>query len=467
MNTLSPPVLLVTACLLTGAVGTLYSQSAKTFIPYDDVRPIIDALRVDLVPAEIRDKGDGERQALWPGWVSRADAMIRARVEGGDEDSIIHLLLFGTSFTKAPRAADRDLAALVSRPDEGLVALRPRMQDFAAAIESPGTNDRLQFARRVVERRGIAPTTDAGRVQLRRYLDERTRVVGGSVQSSRLLDPGAELTDKLTLFRDRGLSTDTSIFIDFGIEQAIEAMKAGGVVRPRTIRRVAIVGPGLDFADKLEGYDFYPEQTIQPFALVESLLRLDLAELDNLQVSALDLSPRVLQHLEAARTRARAGTPYSVTLPRNTERPWSADLVDYWQRFGNWIGSAAERVPPVPPGAGRAEARGVSIRPPVVLSIVPLDLNIVTERLDESPPAEPFDLVVATNILLYYGVFEQSLAATNIARMLRPGGILLTNNRIFELPQIPLSGVGYTDVTYMSLSGIGETGDRVVWYRKQ
>ena len=90
----------------------------------------------------------------------------------------------------------------------------------------------------------------------------------------------------------------------------------------------------------------------------------------------------------------------------------------------------------------------------------------IVKRFEESGSA-PFDLVVATNILLYYDVFEQSLAVGNIAKMLKPGGFLLTNNRIFELPGSPLSGVGFTDVVYMSLPGIGDTGDRIVWYRKQ
>jgi hypothetical protein len=102
------------------------------------------------------------------------------------------------------------------------------------------------------------------------------------------------------------------------------------------------------------------------------------------------------------------------------------------------------------------------VRPPVVLSVTPVDLNIVTERIDLQ-----FDLVIATNILLYYDVFEQSLAAVNIAKMLRPGGFLLTNNRIFELPNSPLAGVGFTDATYMSLTGIGDVGDRVIWYQRQ
>jgi hypothetical protein len=121
----------------------------------------------------------------------------------------------------------------------------------------------------------------------------------------------------------------------------------------------------------------------------------------------------------------------------------------------------------VPPaGAGRVDVRGVSIRPDVVLEVTPVDLNIVTETLGESAGA-PFDVIVAPNILLYYDVFEQSLAAGNIAKMLKPGGFLLTNNRIFELPGSPLGGAGFTDVVYMSLPGIGDTGDRIVSYQKQ
>jgi hypothetical protein len=164
--------------------------------------------------------------------------------------------------------------------------------------------------------------------------------------------------------------------------------------------------------------------------------------------------------------RARAGMPYQVVLPRNSDRPWTPELVEYWQRFGNWIGNETVQAAPPPQAAGRVELRAITIRPPVVLSVTPADLNVVTERVELSAN-ERFDLVIATNILLYYDVFEQSLASINIASMLRPGGFLLTNNRVFELPDGPLSGAGYADVTYMSLPGIGDTGDRVIWYEKQ
>jgi SAM-dependent methyltransferase len=431
------------------------------------VKPILEVLREDFLPVEFRGRTPAQAEALWPEWVAKRDAAIRARVAGGDDDSIIHLLLFGTTFTKAPRASERDLASLVTSPADGLRALRARIDDFASAIAAPGRNERLQFARQLIERQKIDPGTDAGRAALRRYLDERTQAVGGSVRSAVTLDAKADLAEKLTVFRERGLSADTSIFVDLGLERALDAMIGAGALRAGSIRRVAIVGPGLDFTDKLEGYDFYPEQTLQPFAVIDTLLRLDLADAAQLQVTAFDLSPRVLRHLEAARTRARAGTPYAVALPRNSERPWTPELVEYWQQLGNWIGEHAAMVPPPPAGAGRVEVRGVAIRPPIVLSVTPADLNIVTERMEIPEDDDRFDLVIATNILLYYDVFEQTLASANIARMLRPGGFFLTNNRVFELPGSPLSGVGYVDVTYMSLPGIGDTGDRVIWYEKE
>jgi hypothetical protein len=455
---------MVLALHQAGTIPVPTAQALKQFTSYSEAKPIFDALRSDLLPAELRDASSRERS--WPAWVSQHDAAIRARVAAGDEDSIIHLLLFGTSFTTAPRASERDLASLVTTPDAALRTLAPRIEDFATAIAQPGTNERLRFARRIIDGKGIDPLTESGKAALRRYLEDRTRIVGGSVQSSRLLNPATDLSEKLTLFRERGLSSDTSVFIDFGIEQSLDAMKAAGALRAGSVRRAALVGPGLDFVDKLDGYDFYPEQTIQAFALIDTLLRLELADSANLTVAAFDVSPRIVQHLEDARTRARAGSRYSVVLPRNTDRPWSAELVDYWQRFGNWIGEPVEKTPVPPASAGRVDVRGVSIRPDVVLAVTPVNLNIVTETLGESAGA-PFDLIVATNILLYYDVFEQSLAANNVAKMLKPGGFLLTNNRIFELPGSPLSGVGFTDVVYMSLPGVGDTGDRIVWYQKQ
>ena len=287
-----------------------------TYIPYSDAAPVLRAVRDDRLPPELRGKTPTELETAWSDWVVRRDAAIRARVDEGAADSIVYLLQFGTSFTKRPRISERELAGVVMRQSGSGASrfvpspvLLSRIEDFIVAIASPGTNTRLQFARDVITRRGIDPGTEAGRTELRRYLQERVERVGQAERLPRLLDPHGDPVDQMTLFRDRGLAPDTSILVDFGVEEALAALKAAGVLAQGAVRRVAIIGPGLDFTDKQEGYDFYPEQTIQSFAVIDSLIRLGLANARDLQLTAFDLSPRVLQHLEAARTRARAGSP--------------------------------------------------------------------------------------------------------------------------------------------------------------
>ena len=475
MKPLSTPVWLVAGITfgsLAGATPATAQQSraasAKTNIPFSDAKPILQVLREDLLPAELRAKTPAEREVVWPDWVSRRDRTIRARVEQGDEDSVVHFLLFGTMFTKEPMATEGELAALIDRPAEAPRSLRARVEDFVAAVALPSTNERLQFARQVITRKGIDPATEAGKSQMRRYLEERTKIVGDTAVQSRkavLDDPGADSLDRRTLFRNRGLTFNTSIFVNLAIEQALDAIKAKGLVRPGTVRRIAIVGPGLELNDKQDGYDFYPPQTIQPFAIVDSLIRLGLGRPAELQVTAFDLSPRIIQHIEAARTRARAGSPYLLVLPRNLDRPWTPSLVKSWKRFGDRIGEETKSVAP-PASAGRVEVRSLLVRPSVVLSTTPRDLNIVLQRVEPVSTSEQFDLIVATNILIYYDAFEQSLAVANIAKMLRPGGFFLSNDRIFELPASPIGSVGYTDVSYLEIPGVGETGDRIVWYQR-
>ena len=160
-----------------------------------------------------------------------------------------------------------------------------------------------------------------------------------------------------------------------------------------------------------------------------------------------------------------AGASYGLVLPRNTDRTWTPGLVTYWQRLGERVGANAPAITP-PAAAGRVQARGVRVRPSVVLSITPRDLNIVLER-DERPASERFDLVVATNILLYYDLFEQSLAVSNIVSMLAPGGVFLTNTQLTLLPGSALRAAGYTDSVYTTGPRGDETGDRVYVYERQ
>jgi hypothetical protein len=53
-----------------------------------------------------------------------------------------------------------------------------------------------------------------------------------------------------------------------------------------------------------------------------------------------------------------------------------------------------------------------------------------------------------------------------VARMLRPGGIFLTNDRLFDLPASPLQPTASTSVVYLDQPGTSVNGDRIAAYRR-
>ena len=466
----------VSVFLLAGALTITGEQTqitARQYIPYAEARSVIEALRSNLIPEELRSKSPAERETVWRDWTSRRDQAIRARLARGDEDTVINFLLYGTTFTDVPRPSPTEVATLTQNSDDLPKLIASRVEDFMRALDAPNQSERLQFARSIIVRNGIESNSASGRTQLRQFLTEGVRrgpaetmnisnALGSAIQRN---DPNATLIEQ-TAFRDRGLSSDTSILIDYAIEEVLKAVKAEGLVAPEQMQQVGLIGPGLDFTDKDGGYDFYPQQTIQPFALVNSLISLELAKLDEIQLTTLDLNPRINQHLLAARARARAGSPYRLVLARNLDLPWNDSLVAYWERFGDQIASPERNAAAPPPTAGHVRIRTVEVRPEIVLSVVPEDVNIVMQRIEPLDLTQRFDLIVATDVLIYYNVFEQSLALSNVAHMLRPGGLFITNNAVFLLPDLPMSEAGRAQLSYMPVPGLGEVNDQLIWYQK-
>jgi SAM-dependent methyltransferase len=462
------------AALLLFLVLTLVAQTPQplpTFLPYAEARPIMEAL-ADILPEELKVLSVEEREATWPGWVRRRNAEIRDRLAQGDEDSIVNLLLFGTSFTRHPRATEADLlrmgpgGAATIIPDRFGKIVMTRADDFLRALRAPATNERLAFARQVIQQKGYTLATPEGIDETRRYLlfsvlrvlREQANYQAALEEARRLGDPTEEFAQRSRLYAGRGLSLDTTLRPNFALEQSLERLKQDGWLGAGGVKRVAVVGPGLDFVDKEAGYDFYPEQTIQPFAIMDSLLRLNLADAQALEVTTLDLSPRVNTHIRRARQGAAAGTAYTLQLPLDVQAGWHEKFIEYWKHFGDKIGTAAKPAP-LPGGLDGVAIRAVRVPPRTVLRIRPVDLNAVLQRLEGAD----FDLIVATNILIYYDTFEQTLALANIERMLRPGGLLLSNNALLELPFTRMRSVGYRTTVYSSRP---DDGDHIVWYQR-
>jgi hypothetical protein len=382
-------------------------------------------------------------------------------------------MLFGTSFTSRPRAVLGEVESGAAG-DRELVVRRTielisgRLDDLLEALAAPGTDERRRFARALLQRKGLRIGTGADREAARDYLlGAVMRVASEQEQIDQELgatsgsDPMTEFVQRSQLFRTRGLSLDTSLVSNYSVEQALAAMKARGLLSPGSVRRVAVIGPGLDFANKDVGFDIHPQQTLQPFAVLDSLKRLGLVPSPvGPEIVLLDISPRLIDHVTQARTRAARNIGYTLhlLLPRST--PWLDEVRTYWQTFGGQIGAPV----PVPTSkaiANQAEWRAVRARPSAVQRMSVLDVNIVTDRLD----GELFDLVIATNVFIYYDLLDQALAMSNVEAMLKPGTFLLANFSAPRLASVTIRPVDTTTTLYArARDGTEDILDFIIWY---
>jgi hypothetical protein len=131
-----------------------------------------------------------ERPARWSSWVESRRATVAGRVAQGEDDSLVNLLLFGTSFTREPRVTPAFLASLEREwqgeggshaQDTLLRVYTRRASDLVAALARPHDDERLRLARATLERRGLRVTMTAdasacrGGAARRRRAGERGR----------------------------------------------------------------------------------------------------------------------------------------------------------------------------------------------------------------------------------------------------------------------------------------------------
>jgi hypothetical protein len=351
-------LLVVSFCFLC-----LSAPARNSLATFDDIEHVLRFLEAKL-PAEL--KSPDSRRKVWPDWIARHDGDIRSRLLPGDEDTIINWLMFGTSFTKEPKA----LFEVPETSQDFRKVISKRITNLIAALRSPHPDERGTFSRQVLQSQGYGTATPQEQSRLERHFHEEVdRVLAERQQYARREDsfrPGdfsGQMMVQSHLFQDRGLSLDTSILPSFAVEQALETMKSQKLLTPNSIRRVALIGPGLDFADKNSGNDFYPVQTLQPFSSIDSLVRLGLARADDIELTTLDISPRVNDHIVKMRV------PYVLRLPLDPAASWSASLVSFWTHVGDRIGSEApvKRNPAVkrgvePAGSSRYPCRRFQCR---------------------------------------------------------------------------------------------------------
>jgi hypothetical protein len=453
----APGVLLVLLFCDLAAVGQ--AATKPQFISFEAAQPVLTGMAESL-PAELQHANLDAKK--WEAWVQSKDRETRARLDRGEEDTLTNLLRFGVTFTKEFRIDDH---YLVRYGDSSLVNsfAANRANDLIRALAAPNASAGMLEMRTFVEKKGFTLRSPEGRRKVKKYLlDNLARMRDEFIRYHNT--PKDE--SRFQLFKDRGISLDTNLWPDYQLEQSFLDLLQKGFVQRGSVRRIAIVGPGLDFVNKEAGNDFYPPQTIQPFAVMDSLVRLGLADPNALEVYTLDISSQVNLHVARARKNAAAGHSYTLQLPWSTSRPMSqefrASFVGYWQKLGSAIGKAVSPIP-VPQAAEGTQTRAVRIPPGIVKKITPVDMNIVFQRL-EVPPRQAFDLVIGTSIFVYYNGFEQSLARANVAAMLKPGGYLLSND---QLPDTVPSGLEKVVATKIEMSHEPLIVDYIFCYRRR
>jgi hypothetical protein len=454
------------------AAGTQPSPSDSVrFMRFAEAESAIKAFSANL-PEELVHAVAAHDESEWDKYVRGKDSEVRDRLHRGDLDTLANLLLFGTSYTGATPLTPELLKRIHADPggagatDLGSKSLLKRLDDLTAGLARPGTNERLKYFHDLLQRQQYRFETPAELFKVKQFLGsnllhmlhEDTAYAAALAEARRVQEN--EFQKRSQVFARRGISLDTSLFPNYAIEEALIHAKQQGLL-PAHVMRVGIIGPGLDVVNKDEGLDFYPEQTIQPFLLADSLVKLGLADPQQLQITTFDISRLVNQHIAAIRTQAEHGAPYTVQLPIRSDIDWTPQALAYWKQAGMTLGHAAVPIKSSSPTSLRYKA--VVFPASEALRIRPVDLDVIYQK-DEIPESERLDLIVATNMFVYYGGFEQALAESNLASMLRAGGLVLTNDVLPELPDLPLRAASFHETLYSSRPN---DGDRVVVYMQR
>ena len=344
----------------------------------------------------------GIDEARFPGWLTATRTRTALRIREGDEDHLVAFALQSRGFTSLDRIEPALSAkAFLSRgaiPADAAARLRAMARALARASGDP----RLTYFRQLPH--GEA-ALQAMYTRAMRALHEKEFVAGSNAQAV------------AALYQQRGLSTDSAVEAGHAVQVGLATLQA--LEPERRIRRVAIIGPGLEIAPRTGFIDGIPPQSPQPFAVADALVSLGLADIDALEIFCLDVNPRVVSHL------SRARMPVNLMLVSGIAETGTVRLTDDYRRYVMRLGLAIGDPRPEPSLGEDARGRlrrAIRVRQGLAGRLHPLLLDVVTERADAA-----FDLVVVTNVLPYLTNEELALALANMRAMLAEDGVLLHN----------------------------------------
>jgi hypothetical protein len=326
----------------------------------------------------------GVSSESFPAYIRQIETQTEEREREGENDHLIYYILQSRQFTNAaPVEPALSAKAFVSSGGIGPVVLR-RFRDFLAARAA---GERMTYLRGLIPASAPMPFLKAEYARAMRSLYTK------------------EFENDPTFYQSRGYSTDTQVPANYAVWTALSALRQ----RHPELRmnRVLVIGPGLDFAPRTSLDERYPPQSYQPFAIADALLSLGLST--NPKIHCLDINDRVIDFFHHF-PRRKPPILYLFSPPGDP------DYLQYFEGLGRAIGVSH------PNGSLEKQIR---VRNEVAASITAEKLNVITRRPVDA--TAPYDLAVATNVLLYFNDAELELALSNISSVLTNGGYLLHN----------------------------------------
>jgi hypothetical protein len=394
-------------------------------------RSVEDAIRIrfgDLSPTiQSQLAREGMDEGSFGQYVAAVEADTSQRVADGDREHLIYFGLQSGRFTRrsriepalsarrfvdrlSPDERKRLLADAAFLPRAGLPPEeRARLADLLTTLGEEPDDLRLQYFSGVVRslgHRALPEDFYSDYVRVARFLYQKEFVAP------------RDAAEVARLYQTRPLSSDTQIDAGFGVWIGLGVIRA---LDPAfRVRRVLVVGPGLDLAPRTELIDAADLQSYQPLAVADGVLSLGLAVNVDLRVHSVDVNPRVVLAVQGL---ARDSVRWHVFsgLTETPGRTLSAEYRDYVKRLGRAIGGEVKA--PSGVASDRHYHHTIAVRAPVSRMLSAESLNVITQRLTNAP----FDVIIATNVLSYFDRRQLTLALANLAAMLGPGGYLLHN----------------------------------------
>src|SRR5262245_19154189 len=205
------------ACIGMAAVPEISHPGPQArFTTFEEARLTLDQYRQSgLAGSRI------ETESEWYHWIRAQDAAVRARIDRGVEDSVSNFILYGVSFTKLPRLSGSEDALDERGSVTAAARARTRALVVASGRRTPG--ERVEFVREFRKQRRVPPADFDNYLisNLVRFAQEQRAYQKTLDDAGRSQDTNEVMSVRGTLYKERGLSADTSLLPNLAIDETL------------------------------------------------------------------------------------------------------------------------------------------------------------------------------------------------------------------------------------------------------